>query len=662
MSKTFGGRGTSIIKEIAKIVGFAPDQELEGNQYVKYFPGLMALRRNAVALHNHTIASAACVPSRAAIYTGQYACRTGVTQTDGIFKDPNDSLYPWLAPNGTPTVGDWFRAAGYSTHYFGKWHISNPTIGSLDPWGFGQWELSLPEGQGNGPGSLGIYRDISFADLVMTFLDRKALGSQYEVARSGSNLAYPNNPVVRKHFVTQEQRPWLAVASFVNPHDITGWPRPWRGGPFGTRPRSLAEELTPPEVPPPGARSNAPMGGTKQVELNPDGLPAHLFNFTDDLAAELDTLFNTKPRAQYESAYKVGLGFKSQWPDLSPDGYNIRNTCPLPFQLLPEGSPADTRQWFERYGNYYVYFYYLVDLQLRRIMECLESSGLWDNTIVVFLSDHGEHGGAHGGMIEKWFSAYQEIVHVPCIVSSPLVNGGESMRHVTQLTSHIDIAPTLLGLAGYDAAARNQIANLMLGKQVFDLPGADLSGLLTDPRANPQVVEPDGQVRQCVLFVTDDDITVPLSDDYGDDTFKYFCDNVEALRALIATAPENLPPGVRREFLPKALAPGGVAQPNHVQCVRTADWKLSRYWDPSGQESGQWEMYDLQADIREHVNLVAWENGQPVLNDAGKANPNASAMLPVLLDLLNQKLTAAGYPEAFLHTADAPRLARAEGD
>ncbi len=647
--------GDGIIQEIARIVGFAPDQDLADNPYVKYFPGLMALRRNAVALHNQTIASSACVPSRAAIYTGQYASRTGVTQTDGIFKDPNDSLYPWLAPNGAPTIGDWFRAAGYTTHYFGKWHVSNPTTGSLQQWGFGEWELSLPEGQGNGPGNLGVYRDISFTDLVTTFLDRKALGSQYEVMRSGSNLAYPNNPVARKHFVDQEPRPWLAVASLVNPHDITGWPRPWQGGAFGSQPKTVDQEHTPPAFPEQGARTNPPQGGTKQVELNPDGLPDHLFNFTDDLKAELDNLFKTKPRAQYESVYKVGLGFKSQWADASPFGYNIRNNCPMPFQLLPEDSPASARDWFQRFGDYYVYFYYLVDLQLRRIMQCLESSGLWENTIVVFLADHGEHGGTHGGMIEKWHTAYQEIVHVPCVVSSPLVNNDQTLRHVTELTSHADILPTLLGLAGYDAEARQHLAKSILGKKVFELPGADLSNLIKDPQANAQVIEPDGQPRAGVLFVTDDEITAPLSDEYGDDTYRYFCDNVEALRKLIQTAPEKLPPGVAREFLPQALAPGSVAQPNHVQCVRTPEWKLARYWDPSGQASDEWEMYDLKTDLRERVNLVSWQNGQPILNAKGKAHPKAAEALPMLLSLLNRKLEAAGYPEAFRHQVEGVR-------
>ena len=30
----------------------------------------------------------------------------------------------WLDPDSVPTLGDWFRAGGYKTHYRGKWHIS----------------------------------------------------------------------------------------------------------------------------------------------------------------------------------------------------------------------------------------------------------------------------------------------------------------------------------------------------------------------------------------------------------------------------------------------------------------------------------------------------------------------------------------------------------
>ena len=34
----------------------------------------------------------------------------------------------WLDPNSVPTLGDWFRAGGYETHYRGKWHISHADL------------------------------------------------------------------------------------------------------------------------------------------------------------------------------------------------------------------------------------------------------------------------------------------------------------------------------------------------------------------------------------------------------------------------------------------------------------------------------------------------------------------------------------------------------
>ncbi len=72
----------------------------------------------------------------------------------------------------------------------------------------------------------------------------------------------------------------------------------------------------------------------------------------------------------------------------------------------------------------------------------------FENTIVVFSSDHGDMQGAHGGMHEKWHVAYEEALHVPFIVSSPLLPGGE--RELSMPTTHADLIPTLMGLAGID--------------------------------------------------------------------------------------------------------------------------------------------------------------------------------------------------------------------
>ena len=52
------------------------------------------------------------------------------------------------------------------------------------------------------------------------------------------------------------------------------------------------------------------------------------------------------------------------------------------------------------------------------------------------------------------------------------------------------------------------------------------------------------------------------------------------------------------------MTPGSVKQPNHVRCVRTGQHKLARYFDPSGKETQEWEMYDLAADPNEERSLV----------------------------------------------------------
>ena len=47
-----------------------------------------------------------------------------------------------------------------------------------------------------------------------------------------------------------------------------------------------------------------------------------------------------------------------------------------------------------------------------------------------------------------------------------------------------------------------------------------------------------------------------------------------------------------------------VPPPNRIVCVREARYKLARYYDGDGIEPNQWEMYDLEHDPEERVNLI----------------------------------------------------------
>ena len=63
---------------------------------------------------------------------GQYPSLHGVSQTDGTTKQDADPEMLWLDPDSVPTLGDWFRAGGYQTHWRGKWHVSDAATGRLE--------------------------------------------------------------------------------------------------------------------------------------------------------------------------------------------------------------------------------------------------------------------------------------------------------------------------------------------------------------------------------------------------------------------------------------------------------------------------------------------------------------------------------------------------
>ena len=60
-----------------------------------------------------------------------------------------------------------------------------------------------------------------------------------------------------------------------------------------------------------------------------------------------------------------------------------------------------------------------------------------DDTIVVFTSDHGDLLGAHGGLQQKWYNAFDEAIRVPLLVSrAPASTTGAG--GITIPTSHVD--------------------------------------------------------------------------------------------------------------------------------------------------------------------------------------------------------------------------------
>jgi len=87
-----------------------------------------------------------------------------------------------------------------------------------------------------------------------------------------------------------------------------------------------------------------------------------------------------------------------------------------------------------------------IDWQVGLIVEALEKKGMADNTIIVFLSDHGEFMGDHGIPAKAPF-LLDCMLHIPCFIAVP----GREAADCDALVETVDLFPTLAKMAGFDA-------------------------------------------------------------------------------------------------------------------------------------------------------------------------------------------------------------------
>lgn len=105
--------------------------------------------------------------------------------------------------------------------------------------------------------------------------------------------------------------------------------------------------------------------------------------------------------------------------------------------------PTVTDAQFRRVMAYYYALITHIDAEVGRILKTLEERDLIDNTIVAFISDHGELLGDHG-YVEKCLM-YEASVRVPCVIS--WLEQVPSGTRVAAPVAGVDLMPTLLDLA-----------------------------------------------------------------------------------------------------------------------------------------------------------------------------------------------------------------------
>lgn len=234
--------------------------------------------------------------------------------------------------------------------------------------------------------------------------------------------------------------PWCTTVSLVNPHDVEWFPKYSKEQPG---------QQNPPAIP--------------QFH---GALPSNFERWPEALALQ------DKPRLQ------------RAWVLLADAVFGFVPTNP--------GVQGYPELWYELLDLYYLVTQE-VDKQIGNVLNALAASTAADNTIVVFTSDHGEYGGAHG-LRGKAFAAYEESIHVPLYVKDPtgeFIAPGQAGVEREQLTSHVDILPLLMTLASGNDDWRSNPKYAHLANR------ADIVGLLRNSNA---------QGRDYTIQTADEDI------------------------------------------------------------------------------------------------------------------------------------------------------------
>jgi arylsulfatase A-like enzyme len=106
------------------------------------------------------------------------------------------------------------------------------------------------------------------------------------------------------------------------------------------------------------------------------------------------------------------------------------------------------RDWSEQTYKELIAAYYgqvaMIDHSVGQILDALHQEGLWDNTLVVFCSDHGDHNGAYGLFFKG--QMYDSCCKVPLLIKPPRSAGGGTVRQ--EIVNTLDLYGTLLDAAG----------------------------------------------------------------------------------------------------------------------------------------------------------------------------------------------------------------------
>jgi arylsulfatase A-like enzyme len=161
----------------------------------------------------------------------------------------------------------------------------------------------------------------------------------------------------------------------------------------------------------------------------------------------------------------------------------------------------------------------LVDKNIGRVLEALQQLGLRENTVVMFMSDHGDMMGDHW-MLNKGPFHFNGLLRLPTVWSWP----GRFARgaRTDGLASQLDFAPTILDLAGVSIPEGPLPPQPEAPRQMAPWPGRSLRPVLEGKASSVRdavIVEDDEDylgLRLRTLITADHQLTVYGGQEYGE--------------------------------------------------------------------------------------------------------------------------------------------------
>jgi len=239
-------------------------------------------------------------------------------------------------------------------------------------------------------------------------------------------------------------QPFFLFAHFSDPHE----PYNWHGGNDATARVTLdGEELT-------TATTSDMTMWEGELELGPG---RHVLDFVSDEELTLKSLRwkcgNTKLPLTWE---KAGRLERTKHVSISVE---LEEACTtwMSFWIAEPPLRANVRERYQAEVDF-------VGQHLGQLVEALQAKGLYDDSILVFTSDHGEALGGRGS-IGHVQTLYDEMLHVPLLVKLPAGHPRQAdlERVRSSLVPHQDLVPTLLELLALPALEGQRGASILAG-------------------------------------------------------------------------------------------------------------------------------------------------------------------------------------------------------